>query len=195
MLVQHGVLLLFAFLCGSLPFAAWIGRLCLGVNLRHVGDGNPGSFNVYLAGGARWALLALMLDVMKGAIPVGLAYRQVGSGGAALAAIALAPVLGHAFSPWLRFRGGKALAVTFGIWSGLTLWEAPLVLGLSFTSWVSLLASDGLAVIFGMFSLLAYLLVTQAPPSMLWVCIGNLVILAWRHRDELWRPPPVPAAE
>jgi glycerol-3-phosphate acyltransferase PlsY len=151
-----------AFICGSLPFSVWIGRWRLGLDIRRYGDGNPGTANVFRAGGRVWGVVALVLDFIKGAIPVGLAQWYAGLSGWPLAVIAIAPILGHAYSPLLGFHGGKALAVSFGSWAGLTLWQAPVILGLSLTFWLGVLASDGWAVVLGMFSLLVYLLATGA---------------------------------
>jgi glycerol-3-phosphate acyltransferase PlsY len=116
-----------AFLAGSLPFSLWIGQLILGKDIRTVGDANPGATNVLRAGGKGSAALALLLDFFKGSIPVGIAHLWLHWSDWALIFVALAPVLGHAFSPVLGGRGGKAVAVTGGIWCGLTIWEGPLV--------------------------------------------------------------------
>ena len=122
--------LAFAFFCGSLPFSVWLGKIALGKDIRHFGDANPGAANVFRAGSQGWGWIAILLDILKGALPVGLANFGAGITGWPLAAIALAPVAGHAFSPFLRFKGGKAIAVSLGIWCGLTLYQVPLVLGL-----------------------------------------------------------------
>ena len=102
--------ILIAFLCGSLPFSVWLGKGVLGVDVRRFGDGNPGSANVFRAGSRGVALAALLLDVSKAAAPVGLVYFNLGLRGAPMVLISLAPILGHAFSPFLHFKGGKALA-------------------------------------------------------------------------------------
>jgi glycerol-3-phosphate acyltransferase PlsY len=100
---------LIAFIAGSLPFSVWVGRLALRTDIRRYGDHNPGATNVGRAGGWQWGALALLLDMLKGALPVGLAWYWGGLAGWALLPVALAPVLGHGYSPFLGFRGGKAL--------------------------------------------------------------------------------------
>jgi glycerol-3-phosphate acyltransferase PlsY len=120
-----------SFQSGALPFSVWIGRLALGRDIRAYGDHNPGMTNVFRAGGKGWGVVAMLLDGFKGAVPVGLACRLVHLNGWGMAAVAEAPVLGHAFSPFLRFSGSKALAVTVGIWDRLTLFFGPLLLGVS----------------------------------------------------------------
>jgi glycerol-3-phosphate acyltransferase PlsY len=97
--------------------------------------------------------------------------------------------MGHAFSPLLRFRGGKAVAVTFGIWAGLTLWEGPTVLGLALGLWFALIAVDGWAMLLALFSLLAYLVLARPEPDLLVVWAGNTLILAWKHRADLAQLP------
>lgn len=137
------------FFAGALPFSVWIGRLAMGKDIRLFGDGNPGAFNVFRAGGRGWGWLAILLDGLKGAIPVGLANFWAGYEGWSLACIALAPVLGHAFSPFLRLRGGKGLAVTFGVWTGLSLWLAPTILGGLFAVFLWIFRRDVWAVFLG----------------------------------------------
>lgn len=116
---------LFSFLCGALPFSVWLSRWA-GRDAREIGDRNPGATNAFKAGGWRVGISAFALDIAKGAFPVGMAWFVFGWRGWEIAPIALAPMLGHAFSPFLNFRGGKALAVSLGVWIGLTLWQMPL---------------------------------------------------------------------
>lgn len=178
-----------SFLAGALPFSVLVGRLALGTDIRAVGDGNPGATNVLKAGGAKWGALALVLDFLKGAIPVALANFMFGFHGVALMLIALAPVAGHAFSPFLRFRGGKAVATSGGVWCGLTIWEVPTVGGLLLGFWYLFIAESGWAVILTMLSVTVYLLLAHFDPLLLAVALGNLALLAWKHRTELQHPP------
>lgn len=177
-----------AFLCGSLPFSVWIGWLALGKEIRDFGDGNPGAANVWRAGGAGWGMLAIVLDFLKGSTPVALAKYTFGVDGVALAAVAISPIAGHAFSPFLHFRGGKALAVTFGIWSGLTLWMVPAILGLLFGIFLALLKPEAWAVMAGIFTLFLVLLILG---NVLWlgVWVGMTLIVGWKHRAELAERP------
>jgi len=169
------------FVLGCLPFSVWIGRVALRVDIRGLGDGNPGGYNVWKAGGRGWAALAVLLDGLKGAIPVGLAYQVYGVNGWPLLPVALAPLLGHIFSPLLKFRGGKGLATTFGIWLGLTLWVGPVVLGLSLFPWRKLLKSDSAAVIAGMLTLTVALVVSGAGPTLAVICLTNTLLLGWAY--------------
>ena len=167
-----------------MPFSLWLGRI-FGRDIKSYGDGNPGATNAWKAGGWRLGLPAMLLDYLKGVVPVGLAKFEYGFTGWLLVLIALAPVLGHAFSPFLRFRGGKAVAATFGIWTGLTLWEGPTILGVLLGVSFSIQKVDGWSVMLAMSGLLAYFLIRQAPLFIFIIWSGNVLILAWKHRHDL----------
>lgn len=177
------------FLLGAMPFSYWLGRLVLHTDIRLYGDGNPGAANAWRAGKWRVGVPALLLDYLKGAVPVSLAQGQGGLHGWVLLPVALAPVLGHAFSPFLHFKGGKAVAATFGIWTGLTIWEAPTVLGISVGVIHRFQVIDAWTVMGGMVGLLFYLLQRGTALHILAIWSGNLVVLVWKHRDDLRQRP------
>ena len=116
-----------------------------------------------------------------------------------LVPIALAPIAGHAFSPFLGFNGGKAVATTLGVWMALTIWEGPTVGGLLVLLFTKLFGANGWAVLFAMIGMLIYFLITPAawnglvprPPLPILVTIwaGNFLILAYKHRADLAQPP------
>ena len=121
------LLLLGAYLSGSVPFALLLGLL-LGKDIRKIGSGNPGATNLARAAGRGWGIAAFVLDFAKGLLPV-LAARWLEEAGEArllhwpgmvAAAAGLAAILGHVFPIWLRFRGGKGVATTFGVMAGLS---------------------------------------------------------------------------
>jgi glycerol-3-phosphate acyltransferase PlsY len=198
------ILTLIGFALGSLPFSLWLGRRFLRTDIRAVGDHNPGATNVLRAGGRWSAAAALLLDIAKGFLPVALAYRVLGLPTRWLVACALAPVLGHAFSPLLGGRGGKAVAVTGGIWMGLTLWEGPTIGGLTLLALSKTIRADGWAVLPAVATMLLYLLTTPRTWNAWWprpttsviaaTGLGNLTILAWKHRAD-FRNGPSRAAE
>lgn len=184
---------LVGFAVGAIPFAVLLARWFAGVDIvaasaTQFGDGNPGGVNAWRAGGWRIGAPAIALEFLKGAIPVGAARYVGGVDGWALAPVALAPIVGHAFTPFLRGRGGKALAVTFGVWCGLTLYEAPLVLGLGMTIFYLLFTPDAWAAMLAMLGLGAYLLIRDAGAVLFVIWLGNLVILVWKHRRALREP-------
>jgi glycerol-3-phosphate acyltransferase PlsY len=177
-----------AFLCGSLPFALWITKLA-GADVRLVGDHNPGATNALKAGGWKSGLAALLLDTSKAAVPVGLAYQIFGIRGTGMVAIALAPMLGHAFSPFLHFKGGKALATTLGVWIGLTIWDVPLVALAGIIAWFLLLRNSGWAVALTLAGMAVYLYLFR-PEIFFYSVLGfQTLLLLWKHRDDLRQMP------
>ncbi len=187
-----------AFAAGSLPFSVWIGRWVLRADIRTFGDANPGATNVLRAGGRGAFAAAALLDGFKAAIPVGLAYLWVGIDGWPLALVAAAPLAGHAFSPFLRGRGGKAVATTFGAWAGITIWEGPTILGLGLLLTTRIVRNSAWAVMGAMILLLAWLLMTPAywngliqrpsPGVMALAWLLQMAILIYKHRLELRQP-------
>jgi glycerol-3-phosphate acyltransferase PlsY len=181
--------LVLALLCGSLPFSVWLTRLFLRQDVRRYGDGNPGAANVFRAGSNRVGLLVLLLDIGKAAAPVGWAYFDLGYRGLPMFLIAMAPVLGHAFSPFLGFRGGKAIAVTLGVWIGLTVWKIPLVAVPLVVFWNALLDLPGWAVMLALAGIAVVLLTVMVDPLLLAVLVGQVVVLACTHRADLRKCP------
>jgi glycerol-3-phosphate acyltransferase PlsY len=182
-------MILFAFISGSFPFSVWLSKFLLGVDVRQYGDGNPGAANVFRSGNKSIGLLALILDVSKAAVPVGLSYYNLGIRGITMYLIAIAPILGHLFSPFLRFRGGKAIAVSLGVWIGLTIWKASLVGVIGTMVGIALMTSSGWAVMLGLAIILLALLTWMPDPLLLAVWVSETIILSWTHRYDLQHKP------
>jgi glycerol-3-phosphate acyltransferase PlsY len=183
------VLAALTFLCGALPFSVWLGKLFLGADIRQYGDGNPGATNVYRGGNRILALLTLLLDVSKAAAPVGIAYNNLGIRGAPMVIIALAPILGHVFSPFLRFRGGKGLSTALGVWIGLTIWKASIAAVVSVAIGMTVMMTPGWSVVIGLAGLLLAMLIWFPDPLLLTTWVGEAVILLWTHRHDLRQHP------
>lgn len=176
---------IFAYLCGILPLSYWLGKLFLKLDIRMYGDGNPGGTNVWKAGGSWWGMAAILLDGLKGLIPLSLAFYVGGVEQWWVLPVSIAPVLGHIFSPFLNFRGGKALATTFGVWTAITLYQVPVVFGLSLGFWIWLLKNEGWAMLAGVLSTLVFLLMMQFDLVIITTWIANGIILIWRYSNKL----------
>ncbi len=176
--------LFFSFLSGALPLSVWVTKLA-GKDPSAVGDRNPGATNALKAGGKWVGLAALLLDVSKAAAPVGLAYQIFDIRGPAMVAIVLAPMLGHAYSPFLGFKGGKALAAALGVWIGLTFWDVPLVALAGVTVWFLLLKNSGWTVVLTLAGMAVYLYFFRPEPLFFWVLGLQAVLLIWKHRFDL----------
>jgi glycerol-3-phosphate acyltransferase PlsY len=112
--------LLVAYLCGSIPFGLLIARAKTGKDVRTVGSGNIGATNVARAAGRGAAAVTLLLDALKGLVPVLLARGPEWLP----AACAVCAVAGHCFPVWLKFRGGKGVATGLGVSLALAPWAA-----------------------------------------------------------------------
>lgn len=176
-----------SFLSGALPFAVWLGRL-KGKDVRAVGDQNPGAINAFRAGGKWIGLAVLLLDISKAAAPIGLAYYEFGWRGAKMIPIAIAPMLGHAYSPFLGFKGGKAIATALGVWIGLTLWKVPLVAVPSLTLFYLWLRNSGWSLLFTLGVVGIYLGLFLPDRVFFTVLVLQTALLMWKHRQDLRQP-------
>lgn len=109
-----------SYLTGALPFGLWVGLLWKGVDIRTLGSKNIGATNVLRVLGPGPAALAFLLDVGKGIAGIALARAawsatDAGGGMHWLVLIGLCAVVGHTFSPFLRFKGGKGIATSLGV--------------------------------------------------------------------------------
>ena len=173
-----------AFAIGSIPFGYLIGRFFYRTDIRAQGSGNIGAMNALRTMGKRGGAAVLVLDALKGFVPVFVAVRYGGS--AAGAIVAAAAVLGHCYSPWLRWHGGKGVATSFGAIFGLS-WAAGLVAvggwiaGAVLTQYSSVGSMLGSAV--APFALWAF---TRSPAATLYGVAAALFIV-YTHRENLAR--------
>jgi acyl phosphate:glycerol-3-phosphate acyltransferase len=175
---------LFGYLAGSVPFAFLLARRA-GIDVRIAGSGNVGAANVLRTAGARRAVLVMALDVAKGAAAVVLAHAAIG-GVAAGALTGAAAIVGHIYPVWLRFHGGKGVAVAAGVFSILAP-AATAIAALLFlvTVWMTRYVSLG--------SVAA----TLALPPTAWLAgesravvfaaAGTAALILFRHRANLRR--------
>jgi acyl phosphate:glycerol-3-phosphate acyltransferase len=182
---------LVAFFISAIPFSVLVGWLVARVDIRKFGDGNPGATNVLRATQSKfWFLIAVNLDICKGLIPVALAYWYAGYHGLEIALIALASIAGHAFSPFLKFDGGKAIATSYGVWMALTYFETMIPQAILLVyCFLSVDNSDWAVMLTALAFLLYALLAHGLDATWLTVMAGNFVILLFKHRKGLAQPP------
>ncbi|TVY01439.1 glycerol-3-phosphate acyltransferase [Cohnella terricola] len=184
-----------AWLSGSLMFSYWLGLIARH-DLKAIGDGNPGGANLIKAAGVQWGLAGIALDFLKGYVPLALLLKNGLVGGYALIPLAAAPVLGHAFSPFMKFKGGKAIAVTFGVWSALTHFEVSLVYAIILAVLMAIdkgirkgrpstPKSDAFQVVLGMLLVPIYLYAANYSEEFLWCWLVIFAILVLTHRREI----------
>lgn len=183
------------FLCGSLMFSYWLGLLAK-KDLTKVGDGNPGAFNLWLATGYKLGLLGVLLDFMKGYFPLVVLIQREMIADSSIATVAFAPILGHAFSPFLRGRGGKAIAVTFGVWSAVTQFRISLVYAVILAVFYVIARmvyrgentsteTDGFMVVFGMWMLGLYIFFKAFPHYIRLLWLENSLLITYKNKEKL----------
>jgi acyl phosphate:glycerol-3-phosphate acyltransferase len=128
--MKEALLILLAYLLGSIPTSVWISRYFFSIDIRDYGSGNAGATNTFRVLGKKWGTVVMIGDMLKGLLAVKLAlllpYYQEND--IALTTfqtgLGLAAVLGHIFPVWADFRGGKGVATLFGLILGISPWTA-----------------------------------------------------------------------
>jgi glycerol-3-phosphate acyltransferase PlsY len=176
--------ILLGYLAGSVPFAFLLARRA-GIDVRVAGSGNVGAANVLRTTGAWRGVAVMALDVAKGATAV-LLVNPV-SGGAPLAALAgAAAVVGHIYPVWLRFHGGKGVAVAAGVFSVLSPIATAVAAGLFlFTVWLTRYISLGSIAATVALPPVAWW--AGAPRAVVAAAAGTGALILFRHRANLRR--------
>jgi glycerol-3-phosphate acyltransferase PlsY len=179
------IIILLAYLIGSIPFALILARRWSVSDLRLVGSGNLGAANVMRASGVRAGVLVALLDMSKGMLSVWLA-RQLTTDAVAPAAAGLAAVVGHIYPVWVRFRGGKGVATACGVFSILTPLAVPPAFALFLAVvWATKYISLGSLVASVVLPPLAYF-TGSSGPTVAAAC-GAAVLIVFRHRSNFER--------
>jgi glycerol-3-phosphate acyltransferase PlsY len=185
-----------AFLCGSIPFGLLLVKLAGKGDVRAHGSGNIGATNVSRVGGKALGIVTLLLDILKGFLPVFLA-KKLGPGSELLALLALAAVLGHVYTPWLKFQGGKGVATALGVIIAADAQLIALPMGIFvFVLWLTRHVSLGsilaaamvpvqLLFVTWIFSPLGASLKKDVWSILPWLALAVLVI--WKHRENIRR--------
>jgi glycerol-3-phosphate acyltransferase PlsY len=188
------------YLLASISFAYWAGKLN-GIDLRSHGSGNLGATNAGRVLGIKWFLIVFACDVLKSLVPIIISWRLVAHGASPYLpiAVAIAALIGHSFTCFHRFKGGKGVATSLGLLIGLT-WEvAALSLGAWMVAWLlaryvwrmGAAASVSPASLVSAVAVPATRFVTCAHPlaakelpvTVFYVLIGILVM--YRHRSNI----------
>lgn len=185
------LLLVLSYLVGAIPTSYWVGRTFYGVDLRREGSGNLGATNAFRVLGWKAALPVVLVDVGKGFAPAWAFPRMDVPEAAWSWALAYggAAILGHVFSVWVRFRGGKGVATSAGVFLAVAPWA---VLA-AFLTWLVVMATTRIVS-------LASIVAALVAPVAVWllgpgpggdVILGFTVALAafvvWAHRSNIGR--------
>jgi glycerol-3-phosphate acyltransferase PlsY len=181
------VSVLIAYLVGGIPFGLIVVRLMTGADVRTSGSGNIGATNVLRTTGRLAGVLTLLLDVAKGMFAVWLADRLTGGSMLWMSMAALAVLLGHAFSVWLKFQGGKAVASFVGAFAYLA--PVPLlavmIIFFILLAWTRYL-SVGSIIAAGLFPLACWMILHPDWPLLV-AALGGSALIIWRHTGNIQR--------
>ena len=182
------VWLVASYIVGAIPTSYLAGRLFRGIDLRKHGSRNLGATNVYRTLGWKYAIPVGAVDIAKGAVPV-LVFAPQASGSQLFAlACGVVAIVGHVFSIFVRFRGGKGVATAAGVMLGL----APAALGVAVVVWLLVLKLSGYVSLASIaaaaiFPLAVYLLERPDGPEILWLDALVAAAIIWLHRANIRR--------
>lgn len=179
--------LMAAYLLGATPSSYLAGRLARGIDLREHGSHNLGATNVYRVLGWSWAIPVALVDVAKGVVPVWLFGRWAAGPDWLPAALGVAAVLGHVFSPYVGFKGGKGVATAGGMFLAL----APLAVLIAFAVWGAALWLTGYVSVASLLAATSFPLWVRltrpgANPAF-WAALGLALLIVWSHRGNIQR--------
>ena len=177
-----------SYLLGAVPTSYLTGRLFKGIDLRQHGSRNLGATNLYRVLGWRYAVPVGLFDAAKGLVPVLVFAPRVSSSELFALVCGLVAVVGHVFSVFVGFKGGKGVATAAGVMLGLT----PAALGVAVVVWAALVyvtgyVSVGSIVAAAVFPVAVYLLDPPDRPAILWLDVAVAAAIVWLHRANIQR--------
>jgi acyl phosphate:glycerol-3-phosphate acyltransferase len=178
-------LTVFGYLFGSIPVGVLVGR-AWGFDPRTIGSGNIGTTNVARAGGRVPGIVTLVADVLKGFVPVELSRFMLVSAPSALATVAFAAFVGSIASVFLRFRGGRGVATSLGVWLALAPEPIGIVIGV-FGVVLFLTRIVSLASLVGALALPPTVAALNCPAPYLLAAIMMTALVLLRHSENIAR--------
>ena len=179
-----------AYIFGSLPCGVWLGKGVKNIDIREHGSKNSGATNAYRILGPKYGIMVLILDALKGYIPLYIA-SLFGVGGIYIILLGLIAILGHTFSFFLHFKGGKGVATSLGVF----LFLMPKVVGVLVLVFILIVGiskyiSLGSVVCAALLPILAYFMPvrdasTRIPLVLISLLVGIFVI--YKHKANIQR--------
>lgn len=176
------------YISSSVPWAYIVGKIQLKSDITTYGDNNPGTVNVFRAGSILWGMISAFLEISKSALPILFTITISQMSDSTMLLCILSSLIGHGFSPFLKFKGGKSLAVTAGTWLAITKGEAFYILGSSLIFLKTLQKNDAITVTFAFSTLYIYIILRNTTSfeteSLLYGITFNLLFIIFKHRKE-----------
>ena len=182
-MLTAALVVLAAYLLGSIASAVLVGRLLGTADPRSQGSGNPGATNMLRIGGKKAGALTLFGDMLKGLVAVSIA-RAVDAGSEVEALAAGAAFIGHLFPVFFGFRGGKGVATALGALLGLH-WIAGLLVVATWIAAAWLFRFSSLAALIAAAAAPFYMLGLRPEPAIVAVSVAMTLLLYWRHRANI----------
>jgi len=181
----EGALLLIAYLVGAIPTAYLITKAVKGVDIRALGSGNPGATNVFRSVGRGAGIITLIADMAKGYAPVWLAQRYFAGMWVPVAA-GLAAVIGHTWPVFLRFKGGKGVATSAGVFLALLPFSTVLAL-LAFAVGFGISKHVSIGSLCGAIVLPGAAFWRHGPSPEAWLAVALALLILFRHVPNIKR--------
>jgi acyl phosphate:glycerol-3-phosphate acyltransferase len=182
------VWLVASYLLGAVPTSHIVSRTIAGIDLRQHGSGNLGATNLYRVLGWRYAVPVALFDIAKGVIPVLVFAPQVSASELFAISCGVAAILGHVFSIFVGFKGGKGVATAAGVMLALT----PVALGVAALVWILVVRLSGYVSLgsiaaAAVLPVAVYLLDQPKTPELLWIDIAVALAVIVLHRRNISR--------
>lgn len=182
-----GLALLASYLLGAIPTSYLAGKFFRGIDLRQHGSGNLGATNLYRTLGAKFAVPVALFDMAKGAVPVLVIAPLVSSSRYFAVLCGIMAVLGHVFSVFVHFRGGKGVATASGVMLGLTPWAVLVALAV----WLIVLRLSGYVSLGSMVGAIvlpvAAWFLHPLQRDIIWIQVLVALAIIWLHRANIKR--------
>lgn len=182
--IELAIAAIASYLCGSIPFGVLIAK-AKGVDIMSVGSGNPGATNVWRTLGPAAGFTVFLTDTLKGAVPAAIVLWLSKDASFGLVAGILA-IIGHTFSPFLKFKGGKGVATAFGALVG----SAPIIAGIVFAIFALIVALTryiSLGSIIAVISLVGLGIAFNMPAFVIGAYAVMAVFIVYRHSENIAR--------
>lgn len=180
--------LLASYVLGAIPSSYITARVFRGIDLREHGSRNLGATNLYRVLGWKFAIPVALFDAAKGLVPVLVFAPRASSSQLFGLVCGMMAVLGHVYSVFVRFRGGKGVATAAGVMLALT----PAALGVSFAVWLVVVGLSGYVSLGSILSAAIFPVAVQLldppdQPAILWLDVVVAAAIVWLHRANIGR--------
>ena len=186
MLARVILLLITSFFLGSVPFGYLVSKYLKKIDIREYGSGNIGTANIFRVLGVRYALLVLIGDCLKGLLAVHFAKLTTIENINLQLLVGLFAIIGHNWSIFLKFKGGKGIATTFGVIMSIY----PNIAFISAIIWITLVVAfkfAALGSIASIFSMLILSFIFETPVQFKYFLIVINLLAIFRHRSNIVR--------